>query len=86
MHHARRMTSSVLVAQKFGKDHRNVLQSIRNILLTAENSAVNVTFIASTYLNERNQSQPMFLMDRDAFALVVVSFTGGEALIPCLIQ
>lgn len=33
------VTDSVKVAQVFGKQHKNVMQSIRNILGTAENSA-----------------------------------------------
>ena len=37
------LTNSLLVAKKFGKEHRHVLDSIRN--LTAENSAVLSMFV-----------------------------------------
>lgn len=33
------VTDSVKVAQVFGKQHKNIMQSIRNILGSAENSA-----------------------------------------------
>ncbi|MDR1879416.1 MAG: phage regulatory protein/antirepressor Ant [Tannerellaceae bacterium] len=72
------VTTSLLVAEKFGKEHRNVLQQIRN--LTAENAAVNALFYETDYYNERNQRQPMFVMNRDGFSLLVMGFTGKEAL------
>lgn len=72
------ITNSLLVAQKFGKEHRNVLQNIRN--LTAENSAVSQMFYETTYFNERNQQQPMYTMNRDGFSILVMGFTGSQAL------
>jgi anti-repressor protein len=72
------VTSSLLVAQKFGKEHKDVLESIRN--LTAENSAVLSMFYDTTYLNTQNKKQPMFIMNRDGFTLLVMGFTGKEAL------
>lgn len=72
------LTSSLLIAEKFGKEHRNVMQSIRN--LTAENSAVKGMFVETTYLNDRNQEQPMYVMNRDGFTLLVMGFTGEKAL------
>jgi len=72
------VTSSLLVAKKFGKEHRDVLKVIRN--LTAENCAVLSMFCETTYLNSQNKEQPMFIMNRDGFSLLVMSFTGKEAL------
>lgn len=35
------LTNSLLIAEKFGKEHKNVMQSIRNLIGgTAENSAI----------------------------------------------
>ena len=34
------VTNSLLVAEKFEKNHKHVLEAIRGMLLTAENSAV----------------------------------------------
>ena len=55
------VTNSIKVAEKFGKEHKHVLESIRK-LMTAENSAVLQMFEESTYVNEQNKTQPMYLM------------------------
>ncbi|MDR2913463.1 MAG: Rha family transcriptional regulator [Tannerella sp.] len=72
------MTTSLLVAERFGKQHRDVLKAIRN--LTAQNCAVKKMFVESNLLNGRKQKQPMYLMNRDGFALLVMGFTGPQAL------
>ena len=73
------LTNSLLVAKKFGKEHRHVLESIRKIM-TAENSAVLQMFEESSYLNEQNKQQPMFIMNRDGFTLLAMGFTGKQAM------
>lgn len=72
------LTTSLKVAKKFKKAHKNVLQSIKN--LTAENSAVKNMFAESTYVNGRGQEQPMYYMNRDGFTLLVMGFTGKDAM------
>lgn len=75
------VTSSLLIDEKFGKEHKNVMQSIRNLIGgTAENSAIAEMFSESTYLNEQNKEQPMFLMNRDGFTLLAMGFTGKKAM------
>ena len=75
------VTSSLLIAEKFGKEHKNVMQSIRNLIGgTAENSAIAEMFSESRYLNEQNKEQPMFLMNRDGFTLLAMGFTGKKAM------
>lgn len=71
------MTNSLLVAEKFGKEHRHVLDSIRN--LTAENSAAKLLFIESEYDN-RGKTYPMYVMNKDGFTLLVMGFNGKDAL------
>ena len=71
------MTNSLLVAEKFGKNHRDVLESIRN--LTAENSAAKLLFIESEYDN-RGKMYPMYIISRDGFTLLVMGFNGKDAL------
>ena len=73
------ITNSLLVAKKFGKDHKHVLESIRK-MMTAQNSAVLQMFESSTYINEQNKEQPMFLMNRDGFTLLAMGFTGVKAM------
>ncbi len=52
------ITNSVVVAKKFGKEHKNVMRAIRD-LMTAQNSAVLGMFAESTYVNEQNKTQPI---------------------------
>lgn len=86
------VTNSLLVAKKFGKQHRDVLRAIRNLIkelnrsaqncagLTAQNSAVLQMFTESMYYDEYSREQSMFIIDRDGFSLLVMGFTGSEAL------
>jgi Rha family phage regulatory protein len=72
------VTNSLVVAEKFGKQHKDVLESIRN--LTAEFSAVKNMFAVTTYVSSRGREEAMFIMNRDGFALLVMGFTGQKAL------
>lgn len=71
------VVSSRQVAEKFGKEHRHVLESIRQIL-AAENSAGKF-FEESTFGN-RGKQYPEYLMNRDGFTLLTMSFNGKAAL------
>ena len=75
------VTNSVKVAQKFEKEHKNVLCAIRELIKgLAENSAYPL-FEESTYINEQNgQTYPMYIMGRDGFTLLAMGFTGKKAL------
>ena len=70
------ITTSLKVAEVFEKEHKNVLQSIEN--LVADNSAAKF-FQLTTYKN-RGKEYPMYEMDRDGFSLLVMGFTGEKAL------
>lgn len=72
------VVSSRDVTEKFGKNHKDVLESIRN--LTAENSAVKNMFILTTYKNTRGREYEEYLMNRDGFSLLAMGFTGKKAL------
>ncbi|UUM12427.1 phage regulatory protein/antirepressor Ant [Clostridiaceae bacterium HFYG-1003] len=73
------VTSSLIVAEQFGKDHRNVLQAIDEIRGSAENSAT--LFQESTYIHAQNKQQyRMYYMNRDGFSLLAMGFTGSKAL------
>lgn len=75
------LTNSKLVAEVFEKEHKNVMQSIRKLMEgTAQNSAVRQMFSESTYLNEQNKEQPMFVMNQDGFTLLAMGFNGKKAM------
>ena len=71
------VVSSRQVAENFGKQHKDVLESIRGIL-AAENSATKF-FRESTFEN-RGKHYPEYIMNRDGFSLLVMGFTGKEAM------
>ena len=70
------ITTSLKVAEHFQKEHKDVLESIRN--LVAENSAA--SFYTETTYKNRGKEYPMFEMDRDGFSLLAMGFTGEKAL------
>lgn len=73
------VVSSRQIAENFGKRHADVLELINEILKT-ENSVLRF-FHESTYkVQGNNKSYPEYLMNRDGFCLLVMGFTGKEAL------
>lgn len=71
-------TNSLLVAEKFGKLHKNIMQTIKDLMTSAEKSAD--LFIESEYPDNYGRMQPMYIMNRDGFTLLVMGFTGDKAL------
>lgn len=72
------VASSRQIAESFGKEHKDTLESIRQIL-AAENSATKSMFYETTFEN-RGKQYPMYLMNRDGFTLLAMGFTGKAAL------
>lgn len=72
------VTDSVKVAQVFGKMHKNIMKSIRNIMGSAQNLANEHWFAETTYTDAQGKRQPMFLMNRDGFSLLTMSLTGEK--------
>ena len=74
------LTTSLKVAEYFGKRHNDVLRAI-----TASNQALRnfahseKAFIKSSYTDETGKSNPMYLLNRDGFMFVVMGFTGKKA-------
>lgn len=79
------VADSLEVTERFGKSHKNVLQTIDNLVtkLAAECSATNAEpesyFIPSDYQN-RGKTYKKYLLTRDGFSLLVMGFTGPAAL------
>lgn len=75
------LTNSLLVAEKFGKEHQHVLRDVRSLMEGMSNLGDTPMFVESTYINEQNgQEYPMFVMNRDGFTLLVMGYTGKKAL------
>ena len=72
------VVSSRVVAEDFGKQHKNVLRSIQE--LTVSISSPLDFFIESSYVDTKGETRKEYLLTRDGFSLLVMGFTGSEAL------
>ncbi len=81
------VTSSVMVAKIFEKDHKHVLDAIRDKISTAENSALGddgylykeTTYIADNAVGNFRKPMPMYLLNQNSFSEVALAFTGEKA-------
>ena len=75
------LTNSLLVAEKFGKEHKHVLDAIRELIQGCAETSADPMFVETIYVNEQNrQEYPMFVMNRDGFTLLAMGFTGKKSL------
>jgi Rha family phage regulatory protein len=75
----RATTTSLIVAEFFEKQHKDVLRAIENLLSDlSEDSRRN--FAPRDYTDDRGKTWPMFEMSRDGFSLLAMGFTGKRAL------
>ena len=72
------VVTSLDIADTFGKEHRSVLQDIRELSCSEEFRLHN--FVQSDYLNEQNHKQPMYYVTRDGFTLLVMGYTGEKSM------
>ncbi len=78
MHDGSAVTTSLMVAEVFGKKHKHVLDSVRKIDVPEEFGRPN--FRPSSYQNEQQKEQPMYEITKDGFAFLVMGFTGAKAM------
>lgn len=87
------VTTSVRVAEVFGKQHSHVIRAINNIIgdlrdnedlgqpqngETFKNGQSN--FGLSSYFDKQGKQQKQYIMNRDGFTLLAMGFTGSKAL------
>jgi Rha family phage regulatory protein len=77
-------TTSLKIAERFKKDHSNVLKAIDKILTQVSESFGEVNFNASDYEQENGlgimTKYRSYDLTRDGFMIVVMSFTGKPAM------
>ena len=71
-------TTSLDLAEKFGKQHKRLMQTIRELECSKEFSLAN--FVLSEWTNERGKTYPCYELTRDGFTLLALGFTGKEAI------
>jgi Rha family phage regulatory protein len=72
------VTTSLIVAEVFEKEHRRVLQDIRELGCSEEFRQRN--FVQSSYVNSQNKEMPMYHMNKKGFTLLAMGYTGKEAM------
>jgi Rha family phage regulatory protein len=75
---AKAVTSSLQVSNTFEKRHADVIRSIEDLI--SMNAKLRSYFVSDTYVDNIGRKQPMYLMNRDGFALLAMGFTGKRAL------
>ena len=70
-------TTSIDVAEKFGKQHKNVLQAILALECSDEFNRLN--FQPVKYVDEKGERRPMYHISRDGFSFLAMGFRGKKA-------
>lgn len=75
------VTTSLKVAEIFGKQHYHVLRDIQDKLLPNVSDTFGLSnFGLSSYVNEQNKHQPMYYITRDGFTMLAMGYTGPKAM------
>lgn len=76
------VTSSLKVAEYFGKPHKDVLKSIRTLECSAcfQGRNFSPSFYFSNLHRGGRKKQPMYYLTRDGFTLLAMGFTGKVAV------
>lgn len=72
------ITTSVKVAEYFGKRHKDVLRAIRNLQCSDDFARRN--FAPSDFIDKNGDVQPMYSITRDGCMMLVMGFTGKTAM------
>lgn len=73
-------TTSRVVAEKFGKQHKDVLRSIDKITTDAPEEFSRRNFAPTSYLDSFNREQTQYELTRDGFVLLAMGFTDAAAM------
>lgn len=80
MHDKQAVTTSLQVAETFSKQHKHVLEAIKNKIQRAENPARYLKMFAmGSYTDAKGEKRELWYMNRDGFAFLAMGFTGAKA-------
>lgn len=71
------VTSSLRIADIFGKQHKDVLKRIENLDCSEEFNRRN--FAPVEYIDAKGESRPAYELTRDGFSYLCMGFTGARA-------
>ena len=72
------VTDSLTVAVVFGKEHKRVMQDIRELGCSEEFGRHH--FVLISYKDSVNREKPKYIMTEQGFTLLVMGYTGKEAM------
>lgn len=75
----RAFVTSNAVAEKFEKQHRQILDNIRSVIKN-EPEFGSANFRATTYTTGQNKTHECFEMSRDGFSMIAMGLTGKKAM------
>lgn len=73
------VTTSLKVAEYFGKRHGNVLRAIKNLSCSAEFAKLNFELRFENNGLQNGKPQPLYEITKDGFFFLVMGFTGAKA-------
>ena len=74
------VTTSLMVAEVFGKRHDNVIRAIDQIKADSVEIPNALNFEEADFIDKNGENRRSYEMGRDAFMLLAMGFTGKEAL------
>ncbi len=79
LNHGQPMTTSLKVAEVFGKRHDNVLRKIESLGCSPEFTALNFEVCSKNNELQNGKPIPFYNMTKDGFIFLVMGFTGKQA-------
>jgi len=71
------VTTSLIVAEIFGKEHKHIIRDIESLSCSGEFNQTNFGLIS--YTDSMNRSQKAYEMTKDGFSFLVMGYTGEKA-------
>ena len=69
------VTTSLMIANKFGKQHKNIL----SIIESKKYLFNELNFKPDKYVDNKGEERPMYYLDRDFATFIIMGFTGEKA-------
>lgn len=81
MHNQQAVTTSLILADAFEKEHSKVIRTIETKLkMTQAKNGLSEMFAESTYTDRSGKQNKMYYLNRDGFTLLAMGFTGSKAM------
>lgn len=79
IHDKQAVTTSLVLAEVFEKQHKNVIQAIEAKIESAENQArYKRMFYEGIYTDKKGEQRKMYYLNRDGFTFIAMGFTGRK--------